>query len=47
VITIARAAQLLPPTTEQAQSSCAHHLDALIEVCRIHAEVIGGLPGLK
>src|SRR5262245_29936491 len=23
---------------------CAHHLDALTEVCRIHAEVIGGPP---
>ena len=25
--------------------SCVHHLDALTEVCRIHAEVIGGPPG--
>jgi hypothetical protein len=25
-------------------ASCAHHLDALTEVCRIHAEVIGGAP---
>jgi GAF domain-containing protein len=25
--------------------SCAHHLDAVTEVCRIHAEVIGGPPG--
>jgi hypothetical protein len=24
--------------------SCAHHLDALTEVCRVHAEVIGGPP---
>jgi hypothetical protein len=24
--------------------SCVHHLDALTEVCRIHAEVIGGVP---
>ena len=27
------------------QVSCAHHLDALTEVCRAHTHVIGGPPG--
>ena len=27
--------------------SCAHHLDAITEVCRAHTEVIGGPPGAE
>jgi hypothetical protein len=30
----------------QHEVSCVHHLDALSEVCRLHAEVIGGPPEL-
>lgn len=30
----------------QHEVSCVHHLDALAEVCRLHAEVIGGPPEL-